>query len=800
MRSWRIALTKNWNTSVKLILWYTLALPILLFMGCRHSTERSVTIRVLSTSTPSNSRVYATGSIDQLGNWNPGAIPLDQRADSVWEKTFRIKEGTSVEFKITRGSWRSEEMDPHGIQYGFNHAFRVSSDTLITIQVSQWEDLAGGITALRLSDITLNYGCWIVKGWRYKPGDDSAWISPNFDDRGWEFANSRMDLDNQPAEGWHGIGWFRLHVDVDSSLWNYPLAFRLWQTGASEVYLDGKLLYTFGVVSHSRDTEQSFEDRNPKVISFTPKANHVLAVRYSNFSSERFTRVGIYAGFEILMSDPDGTIDSRIANVRHTSVIQMVFTTIPLVLAFLHFFLFLFYPKSRENLYYALCMVGFAGITFSINQLSFATSAYQVLTLDIVGIVSQMIAVVTGLMMFYTLAFDKIPLRGAVAVGMGVVLSLWAILLPDKTMNIGKDIFTVLVLLEILIGSYRSGQRPLEGASIVGIGFLVLAMTVAYEILAGYGIIPTIANIRGTYVYGALALSVSMSIFLSRRFARTNRDLEIQLQQVRELSEQTLEQERRARDAEIERRVLTTDNERKTKELEDARQFQLSLLPKELPKPPGLEIAAFSAPATEVGGDYYDFSATVDGVLTVVLGDATGHGAKAGTMVAVTKGLFHELAHLPGIADILARSNKAIKGMNLGSVYMGMTLVRIRGDEMETTAAGMPPVLIYRASTHQVEQVTLRGMPLGAFSDFPFEHRSLQLGAGDTLVLMSDGYPERFNQARETLDLSAIIDLLRKTGTQSPQEIIDLFLQKGEEWANGSPQNDDMTFVVIKKL
>jgi serine phosphatase RsbU (regulator of sigma subunit) len=169
-------------------------------------------------------------------------------------------------------------------------------------------------------------------------------------------------------------------------------------------------------------------------------------------------------------------------------------------------------------------------------------------------------------------------------------------------------------------------------------------------------------------------------------------------------------------------------------------------------------------------------------------------------MVAVTKGLFHELAHLPDIADMLARSNKAVKGMNLGSVYMGMTLVRIKGAEMEATAAGMPPILIYRASTHEVEQVTMKGMPLGAFSDYPFEHRSLQLNAGDTVVLMSDGYAERFNQAKETLDLSTAIDLLQEAGSRSPQEIIDLFLRKGEEWANGSPQNDDMTFVVIKRI
>ncbi len=768
-------------------------------LGCHQLPERTVTIRVLSKTVPSDARIYIAGNIDQLGNWNPGAVPAEQQSDSVWEKMFRIKEGTNLEFKITRGSWRAEEMDLRGVQYGFNHTIIVSNDTIVTIPVPGWKDLNGGITPLRFSEIIENNGLWIVNGWRFHAGDDSAWISPGFIDSSWQIVNSRMYADIMPDGGWSGIGWFRLHLDVDSSLWNYPLAFRLWQTGASEVYLDGKPLYTFGRVGHSSEDEVAFEDRSPRVLSFGPQTGHILAVRYSNFSTDRFIPVGIYAGFDILLGDLNATVAGRISAVRQTSVLQMVFTTIPLVLALLHFFLFLFYPKSRENLYYALCMIGFAGITFSINQSALTTSGHQILTLNSVGIVSQMLAVVTGLLFYYSLSVKKIPLRGIIAVGIGIGLSVWALLLPDRTMNTGKDIFTVLVLIEILMGFFTPQRRDIERSPILGVGFLVLAVTVVYELLVGYGVLPP-TGIQGLYMYGALGLGISMSIFLSRRFAQTNRQLEVQLQQVRDLSARALEKERQARDAEIERRVLAVDNERKTKELDDARQFQLSLLPKVVPQLAGLEIAAYSAPATEVGGDYYDFATTDNGALTVVLGDATGHGARAGTMVAVTKGLFHELAPLPDISDILNRSNKAIKGMNLGSVYMGMTLVRFTGRDMNATVAGMPPILVYRSATHEVQQVTLKGMPLGAFSEFPFERRSEQLNAGDVVVLMSDGYTDRFNEGEETLDLTSAIDVLRNNGGKTPQEIIESFLRNGEQWANGSPQNDDMTFVIIKKL
>src|SRR5205085_4433220 len=96
-----------------------------------------------------------------------------------------------------------------------------------------------------------------------------------------------------------------------------------------------------------------------------------------------------------------------------------------------------------------------------------------------------------------------------------------------------------------------------------------------------------------------------------------------------------LQQERFAKEQEMQQRLLELEYGRKSVELEDARRFQLSMLPKEVPQHPSFEVAAFIRTATEVGGDYYDFHLVPNGPLTVAVGDATGHGAKAGTMVTV---------------------------------------------------------------------------------------------------------------------------------------------------------------------
>ena len=77
------------------------------------------------------------------------------------------------------------------------------------------------------------------------------------------------------------------------------------------------------------------------------------------------------------------------------------------------------------------------------------------------------------------------------------------------------------------------------------------------------------------------------------------------------------------------------ENSRKSQELEEARKLQLALLPEKLPDLPNLQIAVYMKTATEVGGDYYDFYISADGTLNVAMGDATGHGMQAGTVVTL---------------------------------------------------------------------------------------------------------------------------------------------------------------------
>jgi serine phosphatase RsbU (regulator of sigma subunit) len=257
------------------------------------------------------------------------------------------------------------------------------------------------------------------------------------------------------------------------------------------------------------------------------------------------------------------------------------------------------------------------------------------------------------------------------------------------------------------------------------------------------------------------------------------------------LIERTIEDERR-------RQELEAENEQRARELEGARQLQLSMLPKIVPQLPHLEIAAYMKPATEVGGDYYDFHLADNGTLTVAVGDATGHGLKAGTVVTAMKSLFRTFAAEPEIVPVFNQSSRVLKEMNLRSLFMGLTMIKLNGRRMKISAAGMPPVLIYRAETGLVEEVMIKAMPLGSVTGYSYRERELTLGCGDVIVLMSDGLPERFNQSGEMFDYSRTKESLAHAAILSPREIIERLVSAGEAWAEGRPQDDDITFVALK--
>jgi len=306
------------------------------------------------------------------------------------------------------------------------------------------------------------------------------------------------------------------------------------------------------------------------------------------------------------------------------------------------------------------------------------------------------------------------------------------------------------------------------------------------------------ANIRLTvtppwwktrWAYGGYAIIIVGMLYGLRRFELNRREQKARVR----------ESELRAKAAEAEKRALVAENERKTKELDDARKLQLSMLPADVPRVPGFDIAVMMKTATEVGGDYYDFSAGADGSLTVALGDATGHGMQAGTIVTLMKGLFLSDSPRQDIQTFFHRCSAAIKGIRLGRLFMAFSLLRLNGRQASFSSAGMPPLFHYRKRTGAAEEILLKGMPLGAMKNFPYGLHELEVEEGDILLLLTDGLPEQKNADGEMFDYARVQTALLSSASGDAQAVLTALLQAGERWMNGTVMEDDITLLVIKR-
>lgn len=762
-----------------------LLILLLTAWSCKTSfREYEVTFMALPDSLPAGSAIHLTGNQFKLGNWRPDGPALNPQPDGSWTKTLKFEKDAQLEYKFTRGSWRNEAFSAAGLEFP-NFTLTVTRDTTVTVRIPHWRDTYRGKTVLSYERMVNKVGnLELFENWRYHPGDDPAWSAPDFEDREWETVNPLLPFDQYPASGWPGIGWFRTHLTIDSSLWAVPLAIFVDQAGASEVYLNGRMLYRFGEVSAAKEGEQPFFDRTPRAIVFDNQHDQVLAVRYSNHSAEYLKQIGYEAGFLIRLGHLNSYTQGRIEEVRNASLSQIIFSAVPLTLALVHLLMFIFYPAAKENLFYAVSMIGFAALSYVNFQFFFTNSVHSIILLNRILLLSTLTALVFGLLTTYTRGYSKLPRHGFIFVGVAAIIAVSSLFSHSKIVGTIFDIFLGIALVELIRVIFRCIFRMKKREWISGIGFLALTAAVVYQILIDANLVSAPGGRDVVYVYGVLVLSIAMSINLARDFARANQQL--------------LESERQAREQEIQRRLLEADNARKTAELEEARRIQLSMLPEKVPQLPHLDIAVYMKTASEVGGDYYDFQLDSSGILTAAIGDATGHGTRAGIMVTLMKSLFNTMGNTFYIPDFFHHCTRMIRKMHLGNLYMAMLLVRIRGNKLVASSAGMPPILIFRKQNRAVEELLIKGMPLGGPEGYHYQQVGVELSPGDAVLLMSDGLEELFNDKWEIFDTSRIKTVFAEAGDRDPQEIIAHLNEAAERWRNGRPQNDDMTFVVLK--
>jgi serine phosphatase RsbU (regulator of sigma subunit) len=110
----------------------------------------------------------------------------------------------------------------------------------------------------------------------------------------------------------------------------------------------------------------------------------------------------------------------------------------------------------------------------------------------------------------------------------------------------------------------------------------------------------------------------------------------------------------------------------------------------------------------------------------------------------------------------------------------------------------MPPILIYRNSTKTVLPIVFKSMPVGAYKNFPYKEKTLEMQSGDVIFVLSDGLPELFNKEKEMFEYERITNKLEELGALKSQDIINRFVESTNDWLGNKSPDDDITLMAIK--
>ncbi len=255
----------------------------------------------------------------------------------------------------------------------------------------------------------------------------------------------------------------------------------------------------------------------------------------------------------------------------------------------------------------------------------------------------------------------------------------------------------------------------------------------------------------------------------------------------------------------IENAILHVDaieRERLAIQMSIAADIQQSLLPDTPPQFDGIELAGWSKPCDETGGDYFDYLPIEGPRVVVVVGDVSSHGIGAALLMTTARAFLRSMLK-PGceLPDVLARTNALLLADMQADRFMTLIAVEIDLDSRVLTysSAGHEPPLLYHAGSDSFDELHSTGLPLGMFdsSEFPCAE-PIELHPGDVVILTTDGIWEARNAAGERFGRDRLREIIRHSSHASAEQISAAIREAFDAFRGRAQQDDDATIVVIK--
>jgi sigma-B regulation protein RsbU (phosphoserine phosphatase) len=245
--------------------------------------------------------------------------------------------------------------------------------------------------------------------------------------------------------------------------------------------------------------------------------------------------------------------------------------------------------------------------------------------------------------------------------------------------------------------------------------------------------------------------------------------------------------------------------ERIEKELRFARRVQLALLPTEPPVLRQVEVAGRFAPALQLGGDIHDYLVPTEDALVVAVGDVSGKGAPAALYGAFAAELVRSRTlrrrYAPerfSVSGVLQSMNTILHERQLEEYYCTLcySFFDFARRTVTISNSGLPYPI--RGGEDGCSQIELPGVPLGAFPGTTYDEITLPLSEGDVFVFCTDGVFETENTQREEFGRRRVCDIIGTRRRDSASDLVAAIFDATNAFRGTSPQDDDMTAVVVK--
>jgi sigma-B regulation protein RsbU (phosphoserine phosphatase) len=237
-------------------------------------------------------------------------------------------------------------------------------------------------------------------------------------------------------------------------------------------------------------------------------------------------------------------------------------------------------------------------------------------------------------------------------------------------------------------------------------------------------------------------------------------------------------------------------------ELEMAREIQLSILPSQVPKISGLEIAARYLPMSSVAGDFYDFIVADDRHLGILIADVSGHGLPAALVASMLKiALAAQSPYAFDPARVLAGLNQSLCGKFKNHfVTAAYVFVDMEKKSLSYAGAGHPPLLLWRASAGRASELLENGLLLGLFPEAAYSFVEVRMELGDRAVLFTDGVVETRSPSGQEFEMDLFKGFLESNHQLGAETLADSVLDELSSWSEnpkGHGQQDDITLLVV---